>query len=76
MEMSGPMNMYDIAGLDGVKKSDTIPGCVVNMYIEVTTNDKGIAGRKEVLNEGKKLFKKVSEHDPGGRYKQATEKHF
>ena len=59
MEMSGLMNMlYNIAGLDGVKKSDTIPGCIVNMDIKVTTNDKGITGRKEELNESKEFFKK------------------
>ena len=45
MEMSGLMNMlYNIAGLDGVKKSDTIPGCINNMDIKVTKNDKGITG--------------------------------
>ena len=59
MEMNGLMNMlYNIAGQDGVKKSDTIPGCIVNMDIEVTTNDKGITGRKEELNESKEFFKK------------------
>ena len=40
------------------KKSDTIPGCIVNMDVKVTTNDKGITGQKEELNEGKELFKK------------------
>ena len=58
MEMSGLMNMlYHIAGLDGVKKSDTIPGCIVNMYVKITTNDKGITSQKEELIEGKELFK-------------------
>ena len=59
MEMSGLMNMlYNIAGVNGVKKSDTIPGCIINMDIKVYTNDKGITKGKEELNEGKKLFKK------------------
>ena len=56
--MSWLMSMYNIAGLNGVKKSDTIPGCIVNMDINVTTNDKGITGWKEELNEGEELFKK------------------
>ena len=50
--------LYNIAGLDGVKESDTIPGCIVNMDIKVPTNDKRITGRKEELNESKEFFKK------------------
>ena len=57
--MGGLMNMYDIAALDGVKKSDTIPGCIVNMDFKVTANDKGRRNSMRARNSSKKVSEQV-----------------